>query len=53
MVRTDECGQTLVPSLNPGIMVGVPGRPKLEPIATDAKTRLQNALAAVADPAAA
>ncbi len=53
VVRTDDSGQTLVSSLNPEIMVSVPGRPGLEPIAADAKTRLQAALAAVADPAAA
>ncbi len=47
VVRTDESGQTLVSSLNPEIMVSVPGRPELEPIARDAKQRLQNALAAV------
>ncbi len=47
VVRTDESGQTLVSSLNPEIMVSVPGRPELEPIALDAKQRLQNALAAV------
>ncbi len=52
VVRTDDSGRTLVSSLNPEIMVSVPGRPELEPIATDAKTRLQNALAAVADPSA-
>ncbi len=52
VVRTDDSGQTLVSSLNPEIMVSVPGRPELEPIATDAKTRLQNALAAVAQPSA-
>ncbi len=52
VVRTDDSGQTLVSSLNPEIMVSVPGRPELEPIATDAKTRLQAALAAVADPSA-
>ncbi|MDP9496118.1 MAG: DUF302 domain-containing protein [Actinomycetota bacterium] len=48
VVRTDDSGQTLVSSLNPQIMVSVPGRPELEPIAADAKLRLQNALAAVA-----
>ncbi len=52
VVRTDDSGQTLVSSLNPEIMVSVPGRPELEPIAADAKTRLQNALAAVAGPSA-
>ena len=48
VVRTDGSGQTLVSSLNPEIMVSVPGRPELQPIAADAKARLQNALAAVA-----
>ncbi len=52
VVRTDDSGQTLVSSLNQGIMMSVPGRPELEPIAADAKTRLQAALAAVANPAA-
>ncbi len=49
VVRTDDDGQTLVSSLNPEIMVSVPGRPELEPIAADAKTRLQQALNAVAN----
>jgi uncharacterized protein (DUF302 family) len=48
VVRTHNSGQTLVSSLNPEIMVSVPGRPELQPIAADAKARLQNALAAVA-----
>jgi hypothetical protein len=48
-VRTDDDGQTLVSSLNPEIMVSVPGRPELEPIAADAETRLQQALNAVAN----
>lgn len=49
VVRTDEqSGQALVSSLNPEIMVSVPDRPELQPIAADAKARLQNALAAVA-----
>ena len=48
VVRADATGQTLVSALNPEIMVSVPGRPELEPIAADAKTRLQRALAAVA-----
>lgn len=49
VVRTDDSGQTLVSSLNPEIMVSVPDRPELQPIAADARARLQNALAAVAD----
>lgn len=48
VVRTDEDGQTMVSALNPDLMASVPGRPELEPIAADAKTRLQNALRAVA-----
>ena len=49
VVRTDGDGQTLVSALNPELMVTVPGRPELEPIAADAKARLQEALRVVAD----
>ena len=49
VVRTGEDGRVLVSALNPQLMVTVPGRPELEPIAADAKTRLQNALGAIAD----
>ena len=49
VVRTDEqSGQTLISSLDPEIMVSVPGQPQLQPIATDAKARLQSALDTVA-----
>ena len=48
VVRTDDDGQTLVSALNPELMVTVPGRPELEPIAADAKARLQEALRTVA-----
>ena len=48
VVRADESGQTLVSALNPEIMVSVPGRPELQPIAADAKDRLQKALASIA-----
>ncbi len=49
VVRTDEqSGQTLISSLNPEIMVSVPGRPELQPIAANAKARLQSALDTVA-----
>ncbi|MDP9431198.1 MAG: DUF302 domain-containing protein [Actinomycetota bacterium] len=49
VVRTDEqSGQTLISSLNPEIMVSVPGRPELQPIAAKAKARLQSALDTVA-----
>lgn len=47
VVRTDEDGRVLVSALNPELMVTVPGRPELEPIAADAKSRLQSALRAV------
>ena len=49
VVRTDEDGQTLVSALNPELMVTVPDRPELKPIAADAKARLQEALRTVAD----
>jgi uncharacterized protein (DUF302 family) len=49
VVRTDDDGRTLVSALNPELMVTVPGRPELEPIAADARARLQEALRAVAD----
>ena len=50
VVRTDDqSGQVLVSSLNPEIMVSVPGQPQLQPIAADAKARLQSALDTVAD----
>lgn len=48
VVRVDESGQTLVSALNPEIMVSVTGRLELQPIAADAKARLQNALGALA-----
>ena len=48
VVRVDQDGRTLVSALDPELLVSVPGRPELEPIATEAKTRLQNALATIA-----
>jgi uncharacterized protein (DUF302 family) len=48
VIRTGEDGQVRVSALNPELMVTVPGRPELEPIAADAKARLQNALRVVA-----
>ena len=49
VVRTDDqSGQVLISSLNPEIMVSVPGQPQLQPIAADAKARLQSALDTVA-----
>lgn len=48
VVRAGEDGRVLVSALNPELMVTVPGRPELEPIASDAKARLQSALEAVA-----
>ena len=48
VVRVDQDGTTLVSALDPELLVTVPGRPELEPIATEAKTRLQSALTAIA-----
>ena len=48
VVRVAEDGTTLVSALDPELLVSVPGRPELEPIAAEAKTRLQTALAAIA-----
>ena len=48
VIRVDASGQTLISALNPEIMVSVPGRRELEPIAADAKERLQKALDAIA-----
>ena len=48
VVRVDEDGTTLVSALDPELLVSVPGRPELEPIAAEAKTRLQSALATIA-----
>ena len=49
VVRVDEGGSTLVSALDPELLVTVRGRPELEPIAAEAKARLQTALATVAD----
>ena len=48
VVRVADDGTTLVSALDPELLVSVPGRPELEPIAAEAKTRLQTALAAIA-----
>ena len=48
VVRVDEDGTTLVSALDPELLVSVPGRPELAPVAAEAKTRLQTALAAIA-----
>jgi uncharacterized protein (DUF302 family) len=48
VVRVDQDGTTLVSALDPELLVTVPGRPELAPIAAEAKTRLQSALATVA-----
>ncbi len=50
VVRTDEDGHTLVSALNPETMVSVSSRPELQPIASDAKVRLERALRRVSDP---
>lgn len=43
VVRVED-GQTIVTALDPALMVTVPGRPELEPIAADAKSRLRRVL---------
>jgi uncharacterized protein (DUF302 family) len=48
VVRAAEDGTTLVSALDPELLVSVPNRPELGPIAAEAKTRLQRALATVA-----
>ena len=48
VVRVADDGTTLVSALDPELLVSVPGRPELEPIAAEAKARLQTALAAIA-----
>jgi hypothetical protein len=48
VVRVDQDGPTLVSALDPELLVSVPGRPELAPIAAEAKTRLQSALATIA-----
>jgi len=48
VVRVDQDGATLVSALDPELLVSVPGRPELAPIAAEAKARLQTALAAIA-----
>jgi uncharacterized protein (DUF302 family) len=48
VVRSAEDGTTLVSALDPELLVSLPGRPELEPIAAEATTRLQAALAAIA-----
>ena len=48
VVRVADDGTTLVSALDPELLVSVPGRPELEPIAAEAKTRLQSALATIA-----
>jgi uncharacterized protein (DUF302 family) len=44
VVRVDESGRTLVSALDPAVMVGVTGRPELEPVAAEATKRLRAAL---------
>jgi uncharacterized protein (DUF302 family) len=46
VVRRDG-DRTLVQALDPQVMVSLPGRPELQPVADDAGRRLQTALASV------
>jgi uncharacterized protein (DUF302 family) len=48
VVRVADDGTTLVSALDPELLVSVTGRPELEPIAAEARTRLQSALATIA-----
>jgi uncharacterized protein (DUF302 family) len=47
VVREDEAGATLVEALDPSTMVELTGNPGLEEVATDARARLENALASL------
>jgi hypothetical protein len=49
VVRADG-ERTVVEALDPDIMVSLTGKPELEPVAAEAKSRLAAALAAVAKP---
>ncbi|HCA85612.1 MAG TPA: ABC transporter ATP-binding protein [Streptomyces sp.] len=44
VVRSTEGGTTLVQALDPNVMVTVPERPQMQPIAEEASTRVQAAL---------
>ncbi len=48
VIRQEEDGRTRLSALDPALMVTVPERPELEPIAAEAKSRLQAALSTVA-----
>ncbi|MGK9464912.1 DUF302 domain-containing protein (plasmid) [Streptomyces sp. G6] len=47
VVRTTEDDKTLVQALDPKVMVTVPERPEVQPVAEDADTRIQAALDAL------
>ncbi len=49
VVRRGDTGHTLVSALDPELMVTVPGKPELQPIANDAKARLRAALQSLAE----
>jgi len=48
VVRTTEDDRTLVQALNPDVMVAVPERPELRPVAEEAGRRIRAALDALA-----
>lgn len=48
VVVTERDGKTLVQALDPGVMVSVPGRDELKPIADEATERMERALQALA-----
>ena len=49
VVVTERDGKTLVQALDPQIMVTVPGRDELKPIADEASARIDKALASLTD----
>ncbi len=49
VVRKDDTGRTLVSALDPELMVRVPGKPDLQPIADDARARLRAVLDSLTD----
>lgn len=47
VVRSDAAGHTIVEMMDPAAVLGLVGRPEIEPIASEVRQRLQRVLAAV------
>ena len=47
VVRSDAAGHTIVEVMDPAAVLGLVGRPEIEPIASEVRQRLQRVLAAV------